>query len=145
MMKNKWLVGLVLTILLVSIVLVGCAAQPTEPAEPGEPAVKDPFVIGITAAMTGRGAVTYLPPADGVRIYMETINDEGGINGHEVEVKIEDNQGEPPVAVSTTKKLISEGSNLILVSGIFGRTFFSPEQYVQQGPHQPPVNIPTKK
>ena len=100
--------------LVASVALVGCA--PEEGVTPPPPE-KEPFKVGITAAMTGYAAITYLAGAEGMRCYFEDLNAEGGIDGRKVEFIIRDNRGEPPRAVSQAKEFIERGANLIIAHG----------------------------
>ena len=124
-MKKSWLLILCL-VLVAGVALVGCAPEEGVTPPPPPPPEKEPFKVGLTAAITGYGAVTYLPVAEGVRIYFEKINDEGGINGHKVELYVEDDRAEPARAVSNVKKFLGLGINLLVIdsatatySGIF--------------------------
>ena len=117
--KRLWL-SILSLVVIIGVMLGGCAQGPAEPSEPGAPPppeAKEPFKVGITSAMTGPGAVTYLPLTDGIRIYLEKINDEGGINGREIELFIEDDRAEPSRAVTNAKALIErDGINLLVTS-----------------------------
>lgn len=100
-MKKMFLIVALLT--LVTLVLPAC-----RPAAP-----KDPYKIGLTAALTGPAAATALPEAEGFRIYFQKVNEEGGINGHPVQVMIEDDRAEPPRAATNMRKFTEQGVHIV--------------------------------
>ena len=66
----------------------------------------DPYRIGMTAAMTGGPAQTYIPMVEVFKAYIAKVNAEGGVNGHPIQVLYEDDRGEPARAApqSTTAR-----------------------------------------
>ena len=112
---------LVLSLAVIVSLLVGAcvAPQPEAPSEAlptNPPEAKEPFNIGLTGAMTGYAAGTYLPGIEQIRCYFEDLNDRGGIDGRDVKVSIEDNRGEPPRAISQAKNFVErDQASLILV------------------------------
>ncbi len=89
------------------LVLVG-ALPSCRPAAP-----KEPYKIGVMAAMTGPLAGTSNPFTQGFIAYMSKLNEEGGINGHKVELMVEDDRGEAAAAGFSVKKLTEQGVHLI--------------------------------
>ena len=113
--------SLILTalIVLVSLVFVSCSPTetPTPPTPPTPPPPeKDPYLLGICGSLTGPYAITYLPIVDGMRIYLETVNERGGINGREVKMFIEDSQGSATEAAMMARKLTEMGAQLLAFS-----------------------------
>ncbi|MDO8635473.1 MAG: ABC transporter substrate-binding protein, partial [Dehalococcoidia bacterium] len=88
---------LISVIAIVVLVFTGC--RPAAPVAKGEP-----YKIGMTAALTGPAAGTAGPEAEGFRLYMQKLNDSGGINGHPVELTVQDDRGEPTQAASNMRK-----------------------------------------
>jgi branched-chain amino acid transport system substrate-binding protein len=77
----------------------------------------DPYRIGMSAAITGPQASTYAPTLDAYTAYFKRVNEAGGINGHPVELVVEDDRGEPARAAAAAKSL-SEGVIAIVVASI---------------------------
>ncbi len=78
----------------------------------------EPYKIGVMAAMTGPLAGTSSPFTQGFVAYMNKLNEEGGINGHPVELMIEDDRGEAAAAGFNVKKLTEQGAQLIYNSSL---------------------------
>src|SRR5438876_45437 len=77
----------------------------------------DAYRIGLSAAITGPQAATYAPTFDAYKAYFKRVNDAGGVNGHPVEIVVEDDRGEPSRAAAAAKKF-SEGVIAIVVASI---------------------------
>lgn len=56
----------------------------------GEEATEEPYKVGWLTDASGPARDTYFPESEGVRLYMEELNARGGIDGHPVEVLVED-------------------------------------------------------
>lgn len=77
----------------------------------------DPHLIGLTGDLTGPSAGLYKPLAEGVRIYVESVNAAGGVNGSQIKLISRDNRGDPNQLVSDLTFFESEKvSAVILVS-----------------------------
>ncbi len=110
-MKKEWLC--IVCVLFLSIFLITSTVSTS-----CAPSVKtgEPYKIGVTAARTGPAAISYVPSSEGFRIYMEKLNDEGGINGHPVELIIEDNASQGGKAGSDVRKFAEMGAHLVMVA-----------------------------
>jgi branched-chain amino acid transport system substrate-binding protein len=98
--------------------MVGCAAAGCG-GEGDDPAAKaqsggnnEPYVIEVSGHLTGGGSDFYAPRVEGLRVYFDTVNADGGIDGHPVKLKINDNRGDATVATSQAQA-ISDGDALI--------------------------------
>jgi ABC-type branched-subunit amino acid transport system substrate-binding protein len=80
----------------------------------GAARAQEAYVIGISTALTGPGASTVAGAAEGLKIYIERINKSGGINGHQVTLIVQDDQGEPSKAAANAKKLLSDNVSLLI-------------------------------
>jgi branched-chain amino acid transport system substrate-binding protein len=70
--------------------------------------------IGVASALSG-DLVSYGQPTErAVRLVVDHINANGGINGAEVKLLVEDDACKPEVAANTATKLISEGAQVII-------------------------------
>jgi len=75
---------------------------------------KEPYIIGLQSDVTGPGNVNYSPAAEGFRLYFESLNDRGGINGRPVKVIYEDNKSNPSRAGALATKMILEDNVLAI-------------------------------
>lgn len=88
----------------------------------------EPYVIGLTADLSGAASTTYKPLAEGARVYFEQVNADGGINGHPVRLMTRDSHSDPTEVVGDLNYFDSEGvlaSVFVSPSGTLGA-------YVQQ-------------
>lgn len=92
---------LVLGVLMVSVASVAIAAEP--------------YKIGAVFAITGPAAWLGEPERNTVKMIEEQINAQGGINGRQIEIIIEDTVGEEAKAVMAVQKLISKDNVLAIV------------------------------
>jgi len=83
----------------------------------------DPYVIGISAGMTGRVASNYAPVAQAMRIYFERVNAAGGINGHPVKLVINDNQAQPQKAAADIKSFVSNKDMIMAINASLSNTY----------------------
>ena len=122
MRKRTWLMlALVLVLALVSAPLGGCATTGDEAEEPagGEEPAKEPYVIGAVLSLTGAQAGLGGPEKNAIEMEVARINEEGGINGHELVVIIEDDASDQDQAVARATKLI-EQDNVLAIIGSTG-------------------------
>ncbi len=73
------------------------------------------YKIGAIFAITGPAAWLGEPERNSVRMLQEEINGQGGINGHPLELVIEDTVGEETRAVLAVNKLINKDNVLAIV------------------------------
>lgn len=73
--------------------------------------------IGMMGSLTGPAALWGWPTIDGARMVYDKINEEGGINGRKIELVIEDDQCQAPLALAAAKKLISRDNVFMLHGG----------------------------
>ena len=80
-----------------------------------EPSIAaEPYVIGFQTDMTGPYHVNTSLMAEGFSLYMQSVNERGGINGHPIKVIYEDDKSSPPVAGAIATKLILEDKVLAI-------------------------------
>jgi branched-chain amino acid transport system substrate-binding protein len=84
--------------------ILGCKPQPKE-------AVK----IGAIFSVTGPASFLGAPEEKTVKMLMDQINAQGGVNGHRIELIIKDSGGNPEKAVSFAKQLIEEDKVLAII------------------------------
>src|SRR5437764_11701813 len=84
---------------------------------------QDAYVIGVTGALTGPVASTQAPAMEAMRIYMERVNANGGINGKQVRIILQDDAAEPSKAAANAKKLITQDNVVLLVNASLSSTY----------------------
>lgn len=99
--------------------------------ETGNGADGEPIIIGMVLPTTGPAATLGEFQARGVRLAVEDINANGGIDGRPVELVERDDQGDPERAVAETNTLRDRGVHAIVGSGITG-TCYAMEPVVRE-------------
>ena len=82
------------------------------------PTLKKPpvtYKVGALLSVTGPAAWLGTPERNTVKMIEEEINEAGGINGHPLEVIVEDTVGDATKTVTAAKKLISQDEVLVIV------------------------------
>jgi len=112
-----WLLA-VLTVVLVGMLLNGCAKETAPGTEPAAPVQVsgEPYVIGAIFAITGDASSLGIPERNTAEMLETMINESGGINGRPIDIKIEDTKGEPAETLTAAKRLV-EGENVLAVVG----------------------------
>lgn len=83
----------------------------------------EPYKVGMTAAITGGSATSYAPMVEIFRAYINKVNDEGGVNGHPIQVIYEDDRGEPARGGTNAKKLVEQDNVALLVNTSISATY----------------------
>lgn len=95
-------------------------------AATGGEAKLEPYKIGAFLSVTGPNAPLGTPEKETLMMLAEEVNSSGGINGHPLELIIEDDESDPSKAVRAAKKLIE----LDKVSAIIGGSGTGPTMAV---------------
>jgi branched-chain amino acid transport system substrate-binding protein len=95
--------------------LVAAGALLTQGLTSGASSAKDPYKVGAIFAITGPAAWLGTPERNTAKIIEEQVNMGGGINGHPLEVIIEDTVGDATRTVTAAKKLITKDQVLAIV------------------------------
>jgi branched-chain amino acid transport system substrate-binding protein len=74
----------------------------------------DTIKIGVAGAHSGDLASYGLPTVKAAELVVNEINANGGINGKQIELLVEDDACKPEVATNTATKLVSQGVNVVL-------------------------------
>jgi len=74
----------------------------------------EPIKIGVAGAHSGDLASYGLPTLKAAQLIVKDINANGGINGSEIELLIEDEACKPEIATSTATKLVSSGVKVVI-------------------------------
>lgn len=74
----------------------------------------DTIKIGVAGPHSGDLASYGLPSVNAAKLVAENVNANGGINGKQIELLIEDDVCKPEVATNTATKLVSSGVDVVL-------------------------------
>ncbi|HEY7677796.1 MAG TPA: ABC transporter substrate-binding protein [Candidatus Methylomirabilis sp.] len=96
--------------------LVGMAAAAGLALGAGTAGAAETYRIGVTAAITGRAGDTYAPFYEGIKAYVQRINDRGGIQGRRIELVVEDDRGEPQRVAAHAKKFTGSDTVILMVN-----------------------------
>ncbi len=93
-------IGITAFVVMALVLLPGCKKKE-------EPALA-PYKVGALFAVTGPASWLGEPEKNTAEMVAQQINDAGGINGHPLEVIIEDTTGEETATVNAMKKLVDK-------------------------------------
>jgi len=79
--------------------------------------------IGLSGALTGPSAGTYAPAVEGLRLYIERLNKAGGVNGQQVNLILQDDQGQPSRGAANAKKLVTQDGVSLLINSSLSATY----------------------
>ncbi len=92
----------------------GCSEQEGGGSE-SEDVTKDAYVIGAVLSLTGAQSGLGTPERNAIEMEVARINADGGINGHPLEVLIEDDASDVDQAIAATTKLIEQDEVLAII------------------------------
>jgi branched-chain amino acid transport system substrate-binding protein len=119
-MKAKGIGTGVLAVLVVALALVaGCGTTPPDTTATTDTTPKAPYRIGAVLSLTGTYAGLGAPERNTLEMEVARINAAGGVNGHKLELVIEDDATDPAKAQAATVKLI-EQNKVIAIIGATG-------------------------
>ncbi len=115
-----------LLVLVLSTVLIlaagGCkkSVKPESEQKPEQPTVSsvsegDPIRVGAIFAVTGPASFLGAPEAKTVEMFVDQVNQAGGINGRRIQMIIKDSGSKPENAISLAKQLIDEEKVLAIL------------------------------
>jgi len=81
-------------------------AVSSTPASTGGKPTGDPYKIGVPARLSGTGSVAYIAVQPTAKAWESWINDNGGINGHPVQVIMGDAAGDAAKGLSVVRKMV---------------------------------------
>ena len=102
-MKNKKFIGMTVAISMVASILSACGSN------------SDTIKIGGLAPLSGGLSMYGISTSNGYKLAVDDINKNGGILGKQVEILLEDEEGDPTKAINAYNKLVGNG-----VVGIVG-------------------------
>jgi branched-chain amino acid transport system substrate-binding protein len=89
----------------------------------GPALAQDAYQVGMTAALTGPASGSYAPALAAMKLYVDRVNKSGGVNGHPINLIVEDDQGEASRAAANVKKLLVENNLDLLVNNSLSSTY----------------------
>jgi len=123
----------ILSVALAGLVLVGSGCKKSTPAPPTKttpakapaakapapaaqkPAEAAPIKVGAIFAVTGPAANLGAPEQKTAEMFVEQINQAGGVNGHKITLLVKDSGGVSATALSLAKQLIDEQKVLAII------------------------------
>ena len=86
------------------------AASSTAASAAGSAAASgDTIKIGVMGPLTGNASIYGQAVVNGASLYLKQVNADGGINGKQIEILTEDEQGDATQAVNCFTKMVDEG------------------------------------
>lgn len=88
------------------------------------PAVaQETLKIGLTGALTGPVAGTYAPAVEGLRLYIDRLNQADGIDGQQVELLLQDDGAEPSRAAANAKRFLTQDGVVMMMNSSLSSTY----------------------
>lgn len=112
--KSLFAIGLV-SILAFSLILSGCGQQPASTGDKAKP----PILIGVIEPLSGPVAGSGQNVLWGAEYAVKFINQDGGINGQQLQLKVYDSKNDPAEAVNVANKLINS-DKVKVIMGAWG-------------------------
>ncbi len=110
--KKIFVAGLLAAVLLASMLMqIGCGQK--------EGGSKEPIKIGVVLSESGANEPLGKPERNAIKLFVKRLNEAGGIDGHEVEVIIKDDQSDANKAKQAMVELL-EQENPVAVIGSSG-------------------------
>lgn len=144
-MKKFIITLLVIGLLAMSLVLYGCgSSDKSSDGSSKQSETKEPYKIGLLTTISGPVGFVGQDIRDAAQVEVDRINAAGGINGHPIELIVEDNGMDSAKAVAGFTKLVKQ-DKVMAVTGTFG-AFMEPalravaeREQVSLFLHSPPV------
>ncbi|HEX2145601.1 MAG TPA: ABC transporter substrate-binding protein [Glycomyces sp.] len=111
-----------------SIALVACSGPGEEEGTPGVTA--DTVTIGTHHPLTGPAAAGYATVSAATLAYFEYVNDNGGINGRQIEYIVKDDAYDPVNTQTAVTELVEQHEVLAIVNGLGTPTHSSVLEYI---------------
>jgi branched-chain amino acid transport system substrate-binding protein len=84
---------------------------------------QEAYVVGVTAALSGRSASGYAPAIEALRIYIDRVNEAGGVNGKKINLVIENDSALPFKAAANARKLLTNGKPVLMLIASLSSTY----------------------
>lgn len=97
-----------------TIGMAGCVAN--DGSSGGDDGKSRPIKIGVNTVLSGPFSPYGSPVNKGIKTAVQEINDNGGINGREIELVVKDNEADPNKAVTLAREQV-EQENVVAIGG----------------------------
>jgi branched-chain amino acid transport system substrate-binding protein len=114
-MGNRSLVRTLALIGVAAVFMTGCTTKTTTTKKTAE--VKAPYKIGAILSVTGPNAPLGEAEKKALELEIANINKAGGANGHQLELALEDDEGDTAKAVAAANKLIKVDKVVAVIGG----------------------------
>jgi branched-chain amino acid transport system substrate-binding protein len=84
----------------------------------------EPIKLGVLAGLTGDSSAIGVPYVNGVKMAVDEVNADGGVDGRNVEIETADNKTEPVAGVQAGMKLVRTGDIDALLCSCYSTIFF---------------------
>lgn len=108
---TRKLIAIVCALALLSAALVGCGGTPA-------PVAQEEVKFGSVLSMSGALGAMGTKMTDAVRLAIEEINAEGGINGKQVKLFVEDDATDAAQCLTAVKKLVEVNGVQLMIAGM---------------------------
>jgi len=115
MFKNSLLVVCLIIGLLAY--MVGCSKNVSKTSDQGAASTKEPYKIGAVIDITGGASSMGVSERDALKMLVDKMNSDGGINGHQIDLKVYDDESNEAKAVLAVKKAIEDDKVLAVIGG----------------------------
>ncbi|WP_426321962.1 ABC transporter substrate-binding protein [Microbacterium sp. E-13] len=99
-----------------ALMLAGCVSSAAKTAAPAEGEGSESVIIGAAMAETGFMSVVDMPALNALRIAVDDLNEAGGIDGAEVELRVIDTGSDLEKYAPATQQLIDAGAKAIILT-----------------------------
>ena len=113
-MKKRLMTPLLISLVFLMVILSGCGGKQETKTE-NQSAGKEPYKIGAIFDSSGPAGSLGVPERDTVKMMVDKLNAGGGINGHPIELVMEDSESDEVKALLKAKKLVNEDKVLAII------------------------------
>src|SRR3990170_7508719 len=123
--------NLLISLVAISMLATACTGAPATTAAPTEPPVAagEPIKVGASLPLTGDFSEPGTAAKKGYDLWVDVINEAGGLLGRQVEFVVYDNASDPDTAVADYDRLITQ-DKVDLVVGPFSSRLVIPTSEV---------------
>lgn len=121
MLRFKRMPALLVAVLILGLLLTGCGGT-SEKTTTTSAEGKEPYKIGAIFDISGKSSSLGIPERDTVKMIVDEINNQGGINGHQIDLVMLDNKSDETESALAIKNLIQQGVLAVIGSSTSGTT-----------------------
>ena len=137
MKNNKSIAILIVVAIMLTATLAGCAKQTqntsTNKAITNKTTANEPIKIGYIGPLTGPASILGIEASQAAKLAVDQINSQGGVNGMQVKLYIEDDQYDTAKAVSAYNKLVNQDGVETIIMSTYGGVFAVAEKAKTDG------------